>query len=155
MELVCMVEVALSKGSILKMKDIHDGYDALLEEHEIDDVRARMSQRKFLKELIKGKIESVVFEKARQRNESEHLYAKDYGKEIMAKALNAEKTTLVEQLATLQNAAEILRSDILKFNKQHKFQFKGAANEIPDGMPDSLLSFHRWILASRRELMGQ
>ena len=80
MELVCMVEEALSKGSILTMKDIHDGYDALLEEHELDDVRAKMSQRKFLKELIKGKIESVVFEKARQRNESERLYAKDYGK---------------------------------------------------------------------------
>eukprot|EP00794_Sanderia_malayensis_P004466 gene4466-5059_t len=155
MELVCMVEVALSKGSVLTMKDIHDGYDALLEEHELNDVRARMSQRKFLKELIKGKIESVVFEKAQQRNESERLYAKDYRKEIMAKALNAEKTTLVEQLATLRNATEILRSDILKFNKQHKFQFKGAAIEIPDGMPDSLLSFHQWILASRRELMGQ
>lgn len=155
MELVCMVEMALSKGSVLTMKDIHDGYDALLEEHELNDVRAQMSQRKFLKEFIKGNIESVVFEKAQKRNENDRLYAKDYGKEIMAKALNAENTTLVDKLETLWKAAEILRNDILRFNKQHRFHFKGAANEIPDGMPDSLLSFHRWVLVGRRELMGQ
>ena len=64
MELVCMVEMALSKGSILTMKGIHDGYDSLLEEHELNDMRAQTSQRKFLKELIKGKVESVAFEKA-------------------------------------------------------------------------------------------
>ena len=49
MELVCMVEMALSKGSILTMTDIHDGYDALLEERELSDMRAQSSQRKFLK----------------------------------------------------------------------------------------------------------
>ena len=54
-------------------------------------------------------MESVVFEKARQKNESERLYAK--------------KTTLVDKLGTLWKASEILRSDILKFNKQHRFHF--------------------------------
>ena len=45
----------------------------------------------------------------------------------MAKALNAEKTTLVDKLDTLWKAAENLRKDILKFNEQHRFYFKGAA----------------------------
>ena len=147
-----MIKIAISQGSMLSLKDVHDAYHSLLEECECEDYRGYRSQGIHLKELIRDNIKSAKFEKPLQMNQSERIFEKEFSSEMIE---NAIKENMADRMKTLWRAAEILRSDILSISSKFQLNVMDPMSDAADEIPASLLSILRWILVGKRQLLGK
>lgn len=129
------VEVAIANSKVFTIRNVMEEYKNRLSEHNAVDSRDDRALRKLIKRFLQKNVTDICFETFSQRIRSKNIAKMLYN---LAEQ-KAKEDTNDEEIHVLRQAADILRRETIKFERDHPITFQGHPTPNETEVPDTLI----------------